>query len=207
MVMKTVVLCFLWISWCAMHSLLIDSSVTDFVRRRLVRLVRSYRLLYNCWSLLTLVPLALFTRTTGGEPVFAWQGWTILGRALLLAAAFLLFRAGAKRYDMQYFFGFKQLRTGEDHLLLHDSPDFSEAGVFGMTRHPWYLGALLFIWSALPEYSLPEFVAAGVLSTYLVVGTLLEERKIIARYGDGYRRYRQRVSMLFPWKWLKRRLH
>jgi protein-S-isoprenylcysteine O-methyltransferase Ste14 len=57
----------------------------------------------------------------------------------------------------------------------------------------------------LPAYPLPVFLAVCILSVYLVLGAMLEERKIIAQYDDSggsYRRYRQRVSMLFPWKWL-----
>ncbi len=87
-------------------------------------------------------------------------------------------------------------------ILLISAP----TGVFGLVRHPWYLGSLLLIWSALPVYPLPKFVAAVILSCYLVIGTLLEERKIIARHGERYRAYQQRVSMLFPWKWLKKKL-
>jgi protein-S-isoprenylcysteine O-methyltransferase Ste14 len=114
-----------------------------------------------------------------------------------------LFQGGAKKYDLQYFLGVKQLRTGEEHLLLSDTDEFDETGVFSITRHPWYFGSLLLLWSILPQYSLPVFLTACILSMYLVIGTMLEERKIIARYGDGYRRYQQRVSMLFPWKWLR----
>ena len=120
--------------------------------------------------------------------------------------AFLLFKGGAQKYDLIYFFGLKQLQTGEEHLLLSDTDEFTETGVFGITRHPWYLGSLLFIWSILPRYPLPVFLAVCILSVYLVVGTMLEERKIVAQYGDSYRRYRKRVSMLFPWKWLMRLL-
>jgi hypothetical protein len=33
-----------------------------------------------------------------------------------------------------------------------------------------------------------------------VVGILLEERDLVEMFGDDYRRYRQRVSMLVPWR-------
>jgi protein-S-isoprenylcysteine O-methyltransferase Ste14 len=56
----------------------------------------------------------------------------------------------------------------------------------------------------LAEYRLPVFLAVCIMSIYLVVGTVLEEKKIVAIYGDSYCRYRQRVSMFFPWKWLLR---
>jgi protein-S-isoprenylcysteine O-methyltransferase Ste14 len=46
-----------------------------------------------------------------------------------------------------------------------------------------------------------------VLSLYLVIGAFLEERKLLKEFGDDYRLYKNRVSMLFPWKWIKKKLH
>lgn len=196
----------LWCSWCGMHSLLIDMRVVDFLYRRFPGLVRYYRLVYNGLSLVTLIPLAIVTRNSGGEVVVSWTMYTLPIRVVLFGVSMALFYCGAKRYDLKYFLGVRQFQTGRNSLLMGPGEEFSEAGVFGLTRHPWYLGALLLIWSAPREYPLAVFLAACILTLYLLVGTMLEEKKIIARYGEPYRKYQQRVSMLFPWKWLKRRL-
>jgi protein-S-isoprenylcysteine O-methyltransferase Ste14 len=160
-------------------------------------------LVYNGLSLATLLPLAVHTWEIGGETVFGWPRGSVSVRVLLLVVAGLLFWGGGKRYDIKYFLGLKQLRTGHAYVLLSNSGDFHATGVFAITRHPWYLGSLLSIWSILGEYPRPIFCAAVILSLYLVVGTLLEERKILQEHGVSYRRYQQQVSMLFPWKWLK----
>jgi methanethiol S-methyltransferase len=204
--MNLVLLCIFWISWCAIHSILIDMSVVLFVRKYATGLTRFYRLLYNSLSLATFIPLIIITKMAEGPVIVNWEGYGVLVRALLLVVALLLFKGGAQKYDLQYFLGIKQIQTGESSLLMNDTESFTEKGVFGITRHPWYLGSLLFIWSMLPAYPLPVFLAVCIMSIYLVLGTMLEERKIVAQYGDSYRRYRQRVSMLFPWKWLVRLL-
>ncbi|MFO7695189.1 MAG: hypothetical protein R6V57_19050 [Vicinamibacterales bacterium] len=37
-------------------------------------------------------------------------------------------------------------------------------------------------------------------SAWIVAGTLLEERDLVADFGDVYRRYQRQVPMLFPWR-------
>ena len=35
---------------------------------------------------------------------------------------------------------------------------------------------------------------------YIFIGIALEERDLVGMFGDEYRHYRERVSMLFPWR-------
>ncbi len=45
-----------------------------------------------------------------------------------------------------------------------------------------------------------------ILTAYLVIGTVLEERKLMIQCGDNYRDYKERVSMLFPFRWISSKL-
>lgn len=200
-------LALLWVLWCALHSLLVARATVRWVEQRWFGSRRWYRLCYNTVSLVTLVPLALATRSLPGEAVLSWQGGlATMPRLALLLVAFALFWGGAQRYDFATFLGLRQLRQGQTALLLGEDRTFVASGVFALTRHPWYLGSFLLLWTLFPAYPPPLLLAVAILSGYLLLGSWLEEQKILAEHGDSYRAYQNRVSMFFPWKWLLGRL-
>jgi protein-S-isoprenylcysteine O-methyltransferase Ste14 len=67
-------------------------------------------------------------------------------------------------------------------------------------RHPWYAGLILLLWAR--DLDIAGLIVSGVLTVYIFVGTLLEERKLVHEFGDAYREYQRRVSMFVPIKWL-----
>ena len=123
----------------------------------------------------------------------------------LLSLSVFLFLAGGRHYSLSSFLGLDQLREGEPNKTLSTRPAFATSGILGVIRHPWYAGGLLLIWSR--DLGLTALFINFVLSLYLVIGAFLEERKLIKEFGDDYRQYQNRVSMLFPWKWVKKKLH
>lgn len=194
-----------WLAWCAVHSLLITPAVRAWIRRRLGRHDRGFRLLYNAVAVLTLLPVVLYGRTLHGAELWRWDGpWVALRVALALLVLWLA-RAGARKYDLRHFLGLTQLATGTDHATLSTSGRLDTTGVLSITRHPWYLAGLMFVWIDEGVVDTPALVENTVLSLYLVVGTVLEERKLVREFGDDYRAYQRRVPMLVPWRLFWRR--
>ena len=69
------------------------------------------------------------------------------------------------------------------------SPHFRTPLYYKFVRHPIYLGLIIAFWAA-------PVMTAG----HLLFAAVTTERDLIDLFGDEYRRYRDRVSMLVPWR-------
>lgn len=193
-----------WILWCTLHSTLIATPVTDYLKKKLGDRFRFYRLFFNAASLATLLPVVYYSIPARQAPVFRWEGPLMIVKYLLLAASIALFIAGGKHYSMAQFLGIRQIKTGRANPALSEYDTFDTSGILSAIRHPWYTASLLFIWAG--DVSLSVLLINIVISAYFVVGTILEERKLLREFGEKYREYQKNVSMFIPYKWLKAKI-
>ena len=84
-----------WMAWCALHSALIAPAVTEWFRRRFPKGFRYYRILYNLFAVISLVPVLLYAFSLRQVLLVAWTGLWVIVPVLLGAAALCFFVAGA----------------------------------------------------------------------------------------------------------------
>ena len=82
---------------------------------------------------------------------------------------------------------------------MEDQEGFYISPMHRYVRHPWYSLALVIIWTR--DMNAPVLIGAGLISLYFVLGSRLEEVKLIQYHGEVYRRYRACVPALLPSPW------
>lgn len=195
-----IVLAIALVAWCALHSLMITPVVTDYLKSRLKDKYRYFRLSFNLIAIVTLIPVALFAFALRTDSLFSWHGYWRIVQVLCLGVALILFLRGARHYDARQFLGISQIQDRNTSKAIGASGKLETSGVLNIVRHPWYLGGILLIWARPLDIS--AIVVNSVFTAYFIVGSYLEERKLISEYGESYINYQKQVSMLIPYKWL-----
>ncbi len=74
---------------------------------------------------------------------------------------------------------------------------FRTPWLYRFIRHPLYVGWITAFW-ATPTLTVGHALFAATLTAYMLIAIPIEERDLIAHYGDEYRSYRNRVGGLVP---------
>ncbi len=190
-------LAFSWLAYFFIHSLLASLKVKYLVARKWPGFMPWYRLFFNMVATVLLVIPLWLTWRLGGETVFAWKGaWWWLGNGLALAAV-AGFLYSLKHYDGSEFLGLRQLRERERRV--EDQERFRVSPLHRHVRHPWYFLGIILIWTR--DMTAPMLLSSVMMTLYFIIGSLLEERKLLAYHGEAYAEYRRRVPGLFPLPW------
>ena len=184
----------LWLSFAPLHSVLAGPRAKAKLQPYFGR---GYRFFYNLFALVHIALVIFGGRYLlgGGAASLPLSDLTqqVLFGVMILGIA--IFVVALTQYDLGRFSGITQ-------LLQPDHDDVEEplhvAGPHRFVRHPLYTGAHLYFWGAVrSEFDLATAIYA---SLYFVIGSHFEEQKLIAIYGDAYRRYKNRVPSVIPWR-------
>lgn len=182
-----------------LHSLLASLWLKDQVRRLFGEaFFRWYRLIYNLLVSVTFLPVIVLIGLLPDRILYVIPlPWVLFTGAVQLAAAVIaalaLFQSGIIPFlGLNAFFN---RSTGAQETL-------TLKGLYAWVRHPIYTAGLVFLW--LTPVLTQNLLAFNLgMTLYILIGAWLEERKMVAQFGEAYRRYQQRVPMFLPYRFPK----
>ena len=168
-------------------------------RRRLDRFIPSHyqEAFYTVASGIVLLVLLIFWQQSA-YTLINLQGslhWLVRGISFLAIAGFAWSLAALGSFDA---FGLNpilaQMRSKQESPM-----PFVIRGPYRWIRHPLYFFMLVLIWSC-PRFSADRLLFNTLWTAWVVVGTVLEERDLVADFGEAYSNYQDEVPMLIPWR-------
>jgi protein-S-isoprenylcysteine O-methyltransferase Ste14 len=124
------------------------------------------------------------------SPVQRGGLWTLfaVGWLMVPAVSFMI-----SHFDL---FGLRQVWL---HLVGRENTplEFRTPGLYAHIRHPLYVGWAIAFW-ATPTMTVGHALYATVLTGYMALAALVEERDLIAHFGEQYLDYMRRVPRYVP---------
>lgn len=181
-----IILAIAWIGFYIIHSVLALNPIKSSFSK-----VKPYRVIYNTISMVSLLALLLYMILIPAEWILPKNIYTKFFGLVLATYAIMVLKATSKIYNWSAFLGFKREATSE----------LKREGILAYVRHPLYLGLiLLFTGYFFFSPSLKNLIAWVCTMLYLPLGIYLEEKKLVATFGDAYINYQKEVPMIIPKK-------
>jgi protein-S-isoprenylcysteine O-methyltransferase Ste14 len=188
-----------WTVFAVFHSL----TVSEGYERRVRRLIGDegfdayHRLAFTAYSAVAFVLLLLYVRAVPDHPLYRLAGAPrLLFHAIQLGGfAFLLWTP----WDLKEFLGFRQWERRREG----GAPGAGQIGrlftgkAYGVVRHPLYLGCSVILLFH-PVQTRNSAISTSMVVLYFYVGTFLEERRLLAHFGEAYSAYRRKVPRFLP---------
>ncbi len=196
MLIHYLVLIFLWLVYGLLHSALASFTVKNYTKKHLGNAYRYYRILYNFIAIIGLLGILLYNAVISSHILVpgSWLPFLKFVGLVFATWGILIIRLAFRKFSLKEFLGFAQAqqKTTKNEILRTD-------GILQHIRHPIYSGTLLLIvgfWLFSP--TLANLITTFCITIYTLIGMRLEEKKLIATFGDAYRQYKQKVPALVP---------
>ncbi|MFA5385189.1 MAG: isoprenylcysteine carboxylmethyltransferase family protein [Eubacteriales bacterium] len=146
-------------------------------------------------SILLFIPLINFTAQLDNEVIiyYTWP-FNIIRYMLICVSLLTLFWAFFFNYDTLSFFGIRQILNAMKKKKFNH--EVKKSGLLGIVRHPMYTALIIFLWCQ--TFSMVDIIVNTLLTIYIVIGTILEEKKLVLEFGNAYIEYQKEVPMLIP---------
>ena len=178
--------------WGLLHSLLASNRAKNFFRRVFgERFMRLYRLLYNLFAVISLLPVLYLMATLPDRMLYQVPAPFNLLMRLGQGISLLLLFVAVLQTDLLAFAGLRQI------FEVEKAGPLITGGLYRYVRHPLYTFSLLILWLS-PAMSLNSFILYLALTIYILIGIVFEERKLLREFGQEYTDYRSTTPMLVP---------
>lgn len=195
--MKYLILSLIWVGYCFLHSFLISFRFTKYLERLLKNYYAWYRLFYVLFSFVLLVIVINYTSRFDNRIIIEWVSpWSVIRIILMWASLLIFFWAFFFNYDSLSFFGIRQILNFGKTKNINPSTEIKRNGLLGIIRHPMYLCLIIYLWCQ--TFRLADIIVNLILTAYVIIGTILEEKKLVLEFGDHYIKYQNEVPMLIP---------
>ena len=174
-----------WIIYLVLHSILAASDVKAKLNPKGKKW---YRLIYSFGSTVGMIGLLFAGASLPGEPYFDSHGPVRYVSLMLSTFGVMTIQLAFRNYPIKSFLGFE---AEQNQLKI--------TGILKTIRHPIYAGIILItLGYFLFNPTLPTVIACVSINLYLPIGIYLEERKLIALFGEEYIDYRKKVPAIIP---------
>jgi len=195
--MKYLLVVLLWTGYVSLHSFLISIRFTNLMTRLLKDYYAFYRIFYVLVSLILIVPLINYTSRLDDTVIIVYEPpFSVIRYILISGSLIMFFWAFFFDYDSLSFWGIRQILNFRKVKETNTSGEIKRKGLLGIMRHPMYFALLIYLWCQ--TFRVVDIVINALLTIYVIIGTILEEKKLVLEFGEEYLKYQQEVPMLIP---------
>lgn len=192
MVLNHVFISLCWIVYCFLHSFLANDQIKESIYNKLAVRSNIYRILYNVFAIVTLVPLVIYQFSVNSIQLFHNEVVSLYIAVILIVTGLIIMLICVGKYFTQLS-GLSKKHAQTEHPVLETS------GIHKYVRHPLYFGTFIFLiglfaWSPLLSHAIAVFI----IIAYTIIGIRFEEKKLVKIFGSAYNDYQSKVPMIVP---------
>lgn len=181
-----------WSLYFFIHSVLASNAVKNKMYQALPAFKRYYRLAYNLLAVLLLAPLLAYTSSIHEPLLFEHVVLKITGYLFSISGLVCMYIAFSS-FNIKEFMGLEQYTEKSTRSALVVN------GLYKIVRHPLYFSTIILMLGMVLISPTIHFILLSLLVLiYLIIGSRLEEKKLIDEFGEEYIEYRKKVKGLIP---------
>lgn len=186
------------------HTFLASNKVKQIIIKNAGNLIAFYRFFYVLFSLIIfylIYILAPNSHTIIYDLPYPYDFIVLLPQFLSIAG----FIWTLKYFSVREFLGINQIiRWFHKNYNVNDLDEQLTLRILGpyrVCRHPLYFFSIIFLLFR-PEMDLSYLTFFLCIIAYFYIGSFYEEKKLVEKFGNNYKNYKNAVPRIFPYKFL-----